>query len=359
MNDDGASLTILLQCFFLILTIGGLGSALFYFIGRIRTVPEGHVAVIEQLQKYKRTVGPGLYLLRPLEAEVARIYVRQREATAIVPNVFTEGGLPVVVNLRYSYRLDPQFMNRDELYYSDGDRWEQQRTLLKRVFQNLMTEMEKINTERYKKRPPQPAGQGKRVDSIALFSPFAGEKALPLQNALEPAVRSALGQHGIMVTAAPVLINGLTLPPEVSAAYTELLSNDFSSSARADFIRRMRNASPNLSEAAMVHLLNIIQNPSADVHNIFSGGTLNTDILLEKGKTSSRSSVQPSPPPSAPSTPPPSAPPAGATASPAAQPAAQPAAARPLAPAAEGFDPDYALVEADNTLLKTTRVDSN
>jgi hypothetical protein len=358
------------QCLFFMLIAAAVIGVIYYLATHIRTVEEGHVAVIHRLDEYARTAGPGLYVLGPFEDEVKRVYVRQREATASVPNVFTEGGLPVIVNLRYSYSLDPAHMNRDEIHYSDDERDEQQRTLLKRVFQDLMYEMEQTPADT--DAPPQGA-DADRVNVLKLFSPFAGKKMRTVQIRLEPAVREALLPHGVVVTNAPVLINGLTLPPEISGAYIELLRTDFNSSAQSDFVRRLRMSAPQMTEAGLIQLVNIIRNPSADIHTIFSGGMLNNEVLLQGGQSGIR---QVSPLPNqqqgtsqqgsgqqtggqqasgqqtggqvssgqGSAAPPPETPPAG-----------QPSRTPPPTSADDGMDPDYPLTESDNTILKSTR----
>lgn len=363
-----------------LVAVGAL--ALYALVTRLHTVPEGHVAIIQRLDKFARTAGPGLYVLQPMEEEVARLYVRQREARAVVPNVFTEGGLPVTVNLRYSYSLDPSLMNRDELYYSDEERDEQLRTLLKRVFQDLMYQLAQLpSSDSVHAASEDPD----RVNIERLFSPFAGRKARIVQTELEPAVRKTLRPHGYVVTTAPVLINGLTLPPEISGAYVDLLHTDFDSSARADFIRRVRKAAPNMSEGGLVQLLNIIQNPSASIQSVFSGGTLDPEVLLEGSQISTRHAIRPAGAlPSVPHEPAADAQ-GGREVAPNVEPEtgvapiAQPAKAEPVStvgptapiqsPAHEpqtaagtaaglaldaGMDPDYPLTEEDNELLKTT-----
>jgi hypothetical protein len=302
-------------------------------------------------------------MLRPMEEEVARLYIRQREARAVVPNVFTEGGLPVDVNLRYSFSLDPSCMHRDEIHYNDEERNEQLRTLLKRVFQDLMYQLAQM--------PAPTASVGDdpdRVNIARLFSPFAGSKARALQTSLEPAVREALLTHGIIVTAAPVLINSLTLPPAVSAAYMDLFHADFDSTARADFVRRMRNAAPGMTEGGLVQLLNIIQNPSASIQSIFSGGALSYEVLTQGNQENTYRTIhQPvtnvgsgpaSPPPPETGTAP--EPEKHAVGKKAGQESAGGTTAgntgSTAAPHSEaGMDLDYPLSEDDNVLLKTTR----
>ena len=341
------------------LLLGVLVATAFIVVTRFRTVPEGHVAIVHRFDKYARTVPPGLYMLRPMEEEVARLYVRQREARAVVPNVFTEGGLPVDVNLRYSYSLDPSRMHRDEIHYNDEERDEQLRTLLKRVFQDLMYQLGQMPAP-----SPTFGDDPDRVNVTRLFSPFAGSKARALQTSLEPAVRATLLPHGIIVTDAPVLINGLTLPPAISAAYMDLLHADFDSTARADFVRRMRKAAPGMTEGGLVQLLNIIQNPSASIQSIFSGGTLSYEVLMQGNQENTFRTIQqpvadPGSGPTAAQLPVAVTPPESEKPAPARK-ANQDDAGRNDAGTAlpfnePGMDPDYPLTEDDNVLLKTTR----
>jgi hypothetical protein len=364
--------------------------AVLYFATRIRQVPEGFVAVVEKMEKFERTVGPGMYLLRPLEEEVTQVYVRQREAAESVPNVFTDGSLGVIVNLRYAYALDPTYMNNSEIYYTDDQRTEQQRTLLKSAFGEVMYKLSQT---------PTPKSAADRVDMLHLFSPFAGPKARLLLQELDRAVRAVLKQHGIIVSKGPIVINGLTLPPGVGDAYTEMLSTDFSSTARSDFIRRVRSASPGMSEAALIQLFNLIQNRSADMHTFFSGGMLPTQALMQMWQTSqgidqpnlgnggqgtngpvvsgqgaqpasgSQAGSQPSQPaqpqgpqtPETPQTPPPSVPPVAPPqpAVPVGGVASAAGAAGVGAPAIiytdPGCDPDYGVTEEDNGMVRSTR----
>ena len=345
------------------LLVGVMVTIAFMVVTRVRTVPEGYVAIVHRFDKYERTVPPGLYLLRPMEEEVARLYIRQREARAVVPNVFTEGGLPVDVNLRYSYSLDPGRMHRDEIHYNDEERNEQLRTLLKRVFQDLLYQLGQMPAPR-----AHPGDDPDRVNITQLFSPFAGSKARVLQTSLEPAVREALRPHGIIVTAAPVLINGLTLPPAISAAYMDLFHADFDSTARADFVRRMRKAAPGMTEGGLVQLLNIIQNPSASIQSIFSGGTLSYEVLMQGNQENTLRTIHqpvpnPGPGPTSVQQPEASTPPElekPATGKKAGQEGVSGntggnmgSTTTPYSEA--GMDPDYPLTEDDNVLLKTTR----
>jgi hypothetical protein len=355
--------------------------AVLYFATRIRQVPEGFVAVVEKMDKFERTAGPGMYLLRPLEEEVTQINVRQREAAESVPNVFTDGNLGVIVNLRYAYALDPVYMNNSEIYYTDDQRTEQQRTLLKAAFGEVMYKLSQT---------PTPKSAADRVDMLHLFSPFAGPKARMLLQELDKAVRAVLQQHGIIVSKGPIVINGLTLPPGVGDAYTEMLSTDFSSTARSDFIRRVRSASPGMSEAALIQLFNLIQNRSADMHTFFSGGMLPTQALMQMwqmsqgidqpniggGGPGTNSPVgggqgtqpaqgsppaQPSPSPSSPSQPASPVPPAqpAQPVAPVGGVASAAGAAGVGAPAIiytdPGCDPDYGVTEEDNGMVRSTR----
>lgn len=252
---------------------------------RVRTVPQGHVAVIHWMSRLSRVVGPGPYFLRPFETEKTKIMIRQREATIGIPNVFTHGGLPVTVNLRYTYRLDLQKMESDEYDYSERERIEQQSTIFKLLLQEIVRNLESPASEEKSAR---------RVDIQSLFSPFIGAKGVALRAQLEQGARESLAKHGIILTDSPVAIGGLQLPESIVNAYMSLLSSDFDSTAKSDFIERVRSAAPNMSDAGLVQLFNVIQNPSAELHTIFTNGYVQPDIYIQKNDLGVR---QPAPPP--------------------------------------------------------------
>ena len=124
------------------LLLGVLVATAFIVVTRFRTVPEGHVAIVHRFDKYAREQRPLGFICcgRWRKKSLVCMYVNARQGW-FVPNVFTEGGLPVDVNLRYSYSLDPSRMHRDQIHDNDEERDEQLRTLLKRVFQDLMYQL--------------------------------------------------------------------------------------------------------------------------------------------------------------------------------------------------------------------------
>jgi hypothetical protein len=365
-TPDNPDRTTPLLIVFAVLALGGFLAA-FYIANRMRKVQEGHIAVVHWMDRFSRTVGAGPYWLRPFEDEVAQVYVRQREATASLPNIFTEGGLPVTVNLRYAYRLDPNRMATDELYYSDAERRSQQEMLMREVLLDLVQELSPPANAAAAGGASAPRDE-EPLDVVTLFSPFAGPKAPIVRSSLKERMSEALLAHGIAITGAPVQIAGLALPPDLSAVFGEFMGARFSSSARAEIIRRVRAAAPNISETGLVHLLNIIQNPSAEIQTIFTTGMVNQDMLLDDSGAVLRQRlggavVQPpqQPMPPAPAEPPPAEPPGERPSEPAATPT-RPAIpiAQPPATAAAPWDdadadPDYPLVESDNLLLKSTR----
>jgi hypothetical protein len=354
--------TTLLLCLFGLLAIGGLLGAR-YLASRMRTVEQGHIAVVHWLNRFSRVVESGPYWLRPFEEEITQVYVRQREATASAPKIFTDGGLGVTVDLRYAFRLDPARMTTDELYYSDAERKSQQEMLIREVLLDLVQELAVQPTEGKSGQAPIPApaaADSTRLDMVAIFSPFAGPKEAVLRSRIRERVSKALLAHGVVVTSETVQIAGLGLPPGLSAAFAAYVEAPFSASARSEFIRRVRAAAPNMSDAGLVQLLNIIQNPSADIQTVFTTGMVNQDMLLEdngpvvRQRLSGAVPQQPAPPTL---TEPPQA-----AASPPTQPAAplqppQPPAPAPAPATDDGADPDYPLTESDNTLLKSTRLE--
>jgi hypothetical protein len=336
-------------------------------------------------------VGAGPYWLRPFEGEVAQVYVRQREATASLPNIFTDGGLPVTVNLRYAYRLDPERMATDELYYSEAERRSQQELLMREVLLDLIQELSLPASGDAGQGDKQPGAQkddkkdDEKLDVVKLFSPFAGAKLPSVRSSLKERMGKALLAHGIILTGAPVQIMGLVLPPDLSTLFSEFMGARFTSATRSEIIQRVRAAAPNMSENGLVQLLNIIQNPSAEIQTIFTSGVVNQDMLLDENGAVMRqrlsnapqqptptqpaaaqpapsqpSSSQPTPPAPAEQPPAPAEPPPAAVESaPRAAPAMPPPYQTPVDTLAqtdeEGADPDYPLVESDNVLLKSTR----
>lgn len=344
--------TTLLLCLFGLLAIGGFAAAR-YLAGRMHTVEQGHVAVVHWLDRFSRVVGPGPYLLRPLEEEITQVYVRQREATASAPKIFTDGGLGVTVELRYAFRLDPARMATDELYYSDAERKSQQEMLIREVLLDLVQELASTPKTADAQPAAPTANDPARLDIVALFSPFAGPKEAVLRRVLKERVSTALLAHGVVVTSETVQIAGLVLPPGVSAAYMSYVEAPFSSSARSEFIRRVRAAAPDMSDAGLVQLLNILQNPSADIQTVFTTGMVNPDILLDADGAAVRQRLSSAPPAQ-----PPAQPPRVTAPPPPPQPEQpQPQPSTPTAQADDGAEPDYPLVESDNSLLKSTRLE--
>ncbi len=338
----------LLLCVFGVMVLGAALFLIPYVISRFRTVPEGHVALVQLLHRHSRTVQPGLYWLRPLESEVAQVNVRQREAGAMLQNIFTDGGLNVTVNMRYAYRLDPEHMETDELYYTPYDRDRQLEVLLREALLDLIEELKgpagaPANGSSGDQRNKPVKEDMLRLDVAGLFSPFGGPKETLLRSRLKERVSAALLPHGYVVTSAPVQIAGLNLHPDISAAYREYVEARFSGAARSEFIRRVRAAAPRMSEGGLVQLLNVIQNPTADIHTIFSTGTVNQDMLVTQASRSLPSQSDEASPPNQVddlSPEPPPTPPDG----PQDQPDDEP-----------GADPDYRLVAGDNLLLISTR----
>ena len=139
-----SGLLVVFFCLFAIMAVTGLGLAQ-YFKRRVRTVKEGHIAVLQWMDRFSRKVGAGPYWLRQFEEEVAQVYVRQREATISLPKIFTDGGLGVTVDLHYAYRLDPERMEKDELYYSEAERKKQQEMLMREALLDLLQELSLIH----------------------------------------------------------------------------------------------------------------------------------------------------------------------------------------------------------------------
>lgn len=262
---------------------------------RVQNVPQGYALRLKRFGRHSRVVGPGLQTLRPDETDAGLLLVRQREMTLPITEIFTHGGLPVSANLSLSFSLDVDNMSVDELYYSDEERLALLTKLLKGALQQIVATT-----------PPPETVQGdpNRVDILGLFSPFVGQTRLALAEQWRTLAVNALSPHGIVLTNDPIVIAGLDLPHEIIAAYTDLVQSNFHSSARYDFIRRVRAAAPTVSDAALVQL----SSPKnvGDLRTIFTTGNLQPELFVADEETFMRrpaAQAQPQPTPTPPAAP--------------------------------------------------------
>jgi hypothetical protein len=244
-----------------------------WVIMRIRTVPEGFVAIIQFMDRHCRLVGSGPYLLRPLEKEATRLFVRQREIHNLgIPNIFTHGGMPLTVLLDYEMRLNPNRMDQDELYYPELEREDQQTRVLKRILQDLVRNL-----------PHPPAQEDtNRADVNLLFSPFVTQAA-QIREMLEQRAISELANNGVEISEGSLLISRLQLPDTVVSAYTDALAMNFSGAAQHELIQRLRNAGTNMSDMALIQLVNAIKNNPGELNTIFASGGFQPDLRVQTG----------------------------------------------------------------------------
>lgn len=258
-----------------------LASALIFllFTRRIRTVKQGHKAVVQSMDRFGRLVGPGPYLLWPWEEEIAEIWVAQRVVSGLViPGIFTKGGLGVSVLLSYEMRLDLEQMSVDELYYNEHAREEQQVRILRRILLEAVAEAP----------PSPPTTNPNKVDVLALLHPLVGPAGKDVQAKLAQQAAGELAQRGFVITPGTLAMSGLKLPEAIGNALTELRRSDFTSAARHEFISRVRDAGGDMSDAALVQLLNAIQENPGNIHSIFTSGGIQPDIRMQEDNLSVR-----------------------------------------------------------------------
>lgn len=259
-----------------------LGLLLLFVVRRFGTVEEGHVAVVHIFDRFSRTVEPGFYFLWPFEEEIARVNVRRREVPSLmIGGLFTPGGLPLSVQLAYAMRLVPQQMETDELYYSEQSREDEQIRIFRKVLQELI-----IDSVR-----PTPQNDKNSVDFGLLFSPFMGNQARQIRDQLEQHASTDLIAHGIELLAGTLVISRLHIPESIITAYTELLTSNFSSAARYQFIDRVRSAGGTMTDSGLVQLLNAIQENPGNIHSIFSTGSVQPDVRVQDDNVSVRMSA--------------------------------------------------------------------
>ena len=309
------------------LILGGAGIIIWFIVSHLGTVPEGYGATVRLFDRHRRVLGAGPYFLLPGEQKGPDIKVRQHQVTRSIPGIFTHGKLPVSVKVNLAMSLDLRRMSRDELYYSEGERHDQQVNIFQTLLRRLIFEI-----------PPPKPGDPMRADLPTFFSPFLGKPLEDLSLALETRANRELTKHGVSVAKSSLVVDNLDIADDIVDAYTDLIASDFKGSARNVFMQRVRAAAPEMSEAALVQLYNAINDSPGDWHTIFASGTLEPRLYVtEQGPIISQPVVQ-------------------ERAAPARLPAPQPAPEG--APPAEGAPVslhNYPLTSEDMALLKTFR----
>lgn len=292
-----------------------LSIGVWWFTNSFKTVEEGHVAVLEWFSKYSRVVSAGPYLLRPFERESHKLSIRNDEMSMPVAGIFTHGGMPLTVFLKYEMHLNPDVMSQSDLYCDLNQREEQQNRILTKILFKLVSKAPRVmrDKDEYK------------LDVNALFSPFFTHKE-QIQEDLEKQASVELKKHGIEITQGSMLISKYQLPLDVTAAYGEALALNFKGDSKQRLIRQLRDAGANMSDIHLVQLINAISDNPGEFNNFFSSSGFQPDIRIQTDSASVKM-------PSADQTPPPSAgnSPQAANAAPSTNGAsAQPSVYRPL-----------------------------
>ncbi len=92
-----------------VLWLGLAALALFIFFRMVKVVPESNAMVIEELGKYKKTLGPGLHLIIPFIQKVAYRHCYKEEVLNVHPQVcITQDNVQVTVDgILYFKVIDP------------------------------------------------------------------------------------------------------------------------------------------------------------------------------------------------------------------------------------------------------------
>lgn len=236
---------------------------------RRRTVPEGYVVRIMRDDKHHRIQHAGRYTLGLSESASEPLLVRQHEENLALSGVLTHGGIPVEVHLAYSVSLDADHMSTDDLYRPDDERRDLQARILQTILRQVVA-----------KAPPPDPELVTNMNIAALFSPFGGAALFDLcddfQNLAEPALR----RHGIIIDTEGCMIQSVAPHPDIEEAYVDLFSRGLEGVSRTDFIRRIRNAAPRMSDAGLVYLYNAINNNPGDARTIFTEGMFTPDLRV-------------------------------------------------------------------------------
>lgn len=262
----------------LVVLIVFAGLVVYVMNQRSRTIPEGHVALVQNMGRHSRIAFPGRLILRPGETDPLLLQTRRREVTLDIPDVVVKSGLRVTVNLAYALRLLPYRMTVDELYYSEVERETLQVKLIKSVLQELIADA------------PQPA-KNKEPSLEDVFSPLYGKSAIKIMNDLKKQVMKHFEKHGIELTDDPFVIQFLDLPSEIVEAYQDLVNSDFDSTARSRFVQRIRAELPGISAEQLIPLA---YNSKPEVRTIFMNGVFHPELFYAAGVYDVHPPTQPS-----------------------------------------------------------------
>lgn len=241
-----------------------------WFRSRVGSVDEGYVVPIQWFGRHQHIKTAGPYILWPGQQVGTPIKVRQQETSTSIPNIYTRSGLPITVNFRYSMHLSVADLHRDELYFDPGERQELQVRIFRDGLQRLVME----------ERALVPTESRDRAELAAMFGPFFGTELTVICRRLRELVKSHLADHGIILAEEPLVVDCLSLPPQVITAYEDLQATNFDSAAQMQFITRIRNAAPGISEGSLVQLFNAITHNSGEVRTIFATGSFNPALYM-------------------------------------------------------------------------------
>lgn len=246
---------------------------------RIRTVRQGHIAVVQSFDRFSRLVTPGLYILWPWEEQLAEIWVAQRVVNELkIPGIFTKGGLLISVMLSYEMELDVEQMSIDQIYYDEQSREDQQVRIFKQILQDVVADAPSLP----------PPDDPTRPDVLRLLNPLVGPPAKPVLAQLAQQATGELARRGFVITPDSLVLSRLSLPEPIVDALLEWRRSDFTSAARHEFIKRVREAGGTMSDTALVQLLNAIQENPGNIHSIFTTGSMQPDIRVQDDNLSVR-----------------------------------------------------------------------
>ena len=258
-------------CFSVVLVVVAIGLVA-WLRTRYLQVEEGYAVPVKWLGLHRRIVYAGPHWRGPGERPGPHIEVRRRDASLEVSDILTHSGLPVTVSLRYRMCFSLKEMKPAELYYPPSEWTEQQLRLFKQGMQGVVDEF------------PRPISDGKpeQANLSAVFSPFFSIPVSTLCDRLQKRVLSPLGALGIELMPDTLVIDRLTPPAEMIAAYEELLRSNFESTAASRFIQRVRAAAPGMSDFGLVQLYNAISHNPGEMRTILVGGSFPPAVLMDE-----------------------------------------------------------------------------
>lgn len=243
----------------------------------IQRVPEGHVAIIERLNRFARTSGPGLIWVTPGLERIARVaYVRLRPERFSVNGIRSEEQIPLDFSVMISYRIDfgvAERLRSEVAYYSPG----QWRDLVASSLEAVLTSI---------------------VRAYPVFDIIGREEHTwsDMQARVRQRLEESLNQWAVALDADQgVVLHNVQLPSKLKEALDKAVSAGIESKTSMAILKTILRTDPEVSEPVLLDLMQALRDRDASQTVILPSGRKhssrgqNADRLESTGESSTLS----------------------------------------------------------------------